>query len=237
MTRINGVHHLAISTADMKAQIEFFTGVLGAELRALYWMHGAEGVMHGFVRLHDHSYVAFVQSPAVGELSIDYGVTHAGTPGGTSAPGTLQHLAFNVDDAEQLLAMRDRIRRAGLQVMGPIEHGFCTSIYFAGPEGLTLEVSTSPAAIDGDAWIDPEVASAAGIGADDVARFVAPPAPSGAASPVSQPEFDPALPHMAFTGDRGAYLMGLSDEELGALLSETTPPVPAPAQPGASARS
>ena len=35
----NGVHHLAISTKDIKKQIEFFTDVLGGELKALYWMH------------------------------------------------------------------------------------------------------------------------------------------------------------------------------------------------------
>ena len=30
----NGVHHLAIATADIKAQIEFFSDVLGMELMA-----------------------------------------------------------------------------------------------------------------------------------------------------------------------------------------------------------
>ena len=39
----NGVHHLAVCTGDIKAQIEFFTDVLGAELKALYWMHGVDG--------------------------------------------------------------------------------------------------------------------------------------------------------------------------------------------------
>jgi catechol 2,3-dioxygenase-like lactoylglutathione lyase family enzyme len=34
-TRPNGVHHLAVSTADIKPQIEFFTDVLGCELVAL----------------------------------------------------------------------------------------------------------------------------------------------------------------------------------------------------------
>ena len=38
---INGIHHLAIATRDIKAQIEFFSDVLGAELVALYWMHGS----------------------------------------------------------------------------------------------------------------------------------------------------------------------------------------------------
>ena len=49
----NGVHHLAICTADIKRQIEFFTDVLGAELKALYWMHGVEGAWHGFLRLNE----------------------------------------------------------------------------------------------------------------------------------------------------------------------------------------
>ena len=34
MTRANGLHHLAISTGNMKAQIEFFSDVLGKIGRA-----------------------------------------------------------------------------------------------------------------------------------------------------------------------------------------------------------
>ncbi len=40
--RVQGLHHLAISTADIKSQIDFFTDKLGMELVALYWMHGAK---------------------------------------------------------------------------------------------------------------------------------------------------------------------------------------------------
>ena len=64
----NGVHHLAISTSNIKAQIEYFTDVLGCELVALYWMHGVPNTFHGFLKLNDASYVAFVQSPAVAEI-------------------------------------------------------------------------------------------------------------------------------------------------------------------------
>ena len=53
--------------------------------------------------------------------------------------GTMQHVAFNVDAFEDLMALRDRIRDRGVQVFGPIDHGFVQSIYFAGPEGLALE--------------------------------------------------------------------------------------------------
>ena len=36
MNKVEGLHHLAISTANMKEQIEFFTDKLGMELVALY---------------------------------------------------------------------------------------------------------------------------------------------------------------------------------------------------------
>jgi catechol-2,3-dioxygenase len=55
----------------------------------------------------------------------------------------MQHVAFNVDGIEDLLAMRDRIRNRGLNVFGPLNHGLCHSIYFAGPEHLSLEIATA----------------------------------------------------------------------------------------------
>jgi len=118
--RVNGVHHLAISTADMKGQIEFFSDVLGAELVGLFWMHGVPGGLHGFLRLHDKSYMSFVELPANHDVEPELGVTHAGSGAGPSAPGTQQHLAFNVDSLDDLLAMRDRIRSRGINVMGYI---------------------------------------------------------------------------------------------------------------------
>ena len=51
MNKVEGLHHLAICTADMKAQIEYFTEKLGMELQALYWMHGVENTFHAFLRL------------------------------------------------------------------------------------------------------------------------------------------------------------------------------------------
>ena len=36
MNKVAGLHHLAICTANMKEQIEFFTDKLGMELQALY---------------------------------------------------------------------------------------------------------------------------------------------------------------------------------------------------------
>ena len=226
MTKLNGVHHLAICTADIKSQIAYFTDVLGMELVALYWMHGVEGAWHGFLKLNDRSSIAFVQTPEVGGIAPEIGKTHSGSPGGACAPGAMQHVAFNVDTEAELLAMRDRIRSRGVDVFGHIDHGFCKSIYFAGPENLTLEVSTSEgAAIDAGAWIDPEVAALAGISPDELARFKTPARFVESAQPVPQPAFDPAKPHMAYPPKVYSALFGASDADIFRRMSETEPPV------------
>ena len=143
MGQLNGVHHLALMTADVKEQIEFFSDVLGMKLKALYWMHNVDGFFHAFMELNKSCSVAFVQAPPVKDIPMEYGVTHAGNPVKPCAAGVMQHLAFNCDSDDELLNMRDRIRAKGVRVLGPLDHGFCKSIYFGGPENLVLEVSTS----------------------------------------------------------------------------------------------
>lgn len=225
MTQPNGVHHLAITTADIKTQIDYFNDVLGCELVALYWMHGVQGAWHGFMKLNDASYVAFVQMDAIKDIEPIPGVTHAGNGGGTSAPGTMQHVAFNVDTYDELLAMRDRIRSRGINVMGPIHHGMCDSIYFGGPEGLTLEVATSTEAIDGNHWIDPEVVGLANIDAEELARFRAPAAFERPTAAVPNPPIDPNKPHMVYPPAVYQAIMSMPDDEVADRFSVTEPPV------------
>src|SRR5437773_701552 len=87
MPKANDLHHLAIATADIKTQIEFFSDVLGMELVALYWMHGVDGCFHGFMKLHDRASIAFVQTPDNHKIPPEIGVTHAGNPGGSCEAG------------------------------------------------------------------------------------------------------------------------------------------------------
>ncbi len=226
MIRCNGVHHLAVSTANIKTQIEFFSDVLGMELVALYWMHGVEGAWHGFLKLNDHSYLAFVQTPEIEKLERVLGVSHSGSPGAASAGGTMQHLALNVDSLDELLALRDRIRSRGITVVGPIHHGMCDSIYFAGPEDLSLEISTSQKAIDGRAWIDPEVVALAGISPAELARYKTPEPIAATGGKLPQPPLDRSKPVMR-GWPPGLYeaLAAMPDEEFTARMSETEPPV------------
>jgi len=224
-SRISGVHHLAVSTADMKRQIEFFTDVLGSELVGLFWMHGVPGGKHAFLRLNDHSYLSFVDLPANHEAQPQIGVSHAGNGAGPSAPGTTQHLAFRVDTLDELLAMRDRIRSRGVNVMGYIDHGLCQSIYFAGPEGLTLEVATSDQAIDANAWIDPEVLEVYGINEQELARYVTPADYQGEGGAVPQPPIDPDQPHLDYPAESYEKMMMTPDEVVLEFASYAEPPV------------
>jgi catechol 2,3-dioxygenase-like lactoylglutathione lyase family enzyme len=225
MTRANGLHHLAISTGNMKAQIEFFSDVLGMELVALYWMHGVEGTWHGFMRLNDTASVAFVQNDKIKATKPQLGISHAGNPGLPTAPGAMQHVAFNVDSDEELLNMRDRIRSRGVNVIGPLDHGMCKSIYFAGPEGLCLEIATSAKAIDARAWIDPEVQALAGINNDELARFKAPASYKGEQGAVKQPPYDATKPHQVYPPDTYKFLLSMSDDDVLRRLSVSEPPV------------
>lgn len=230
MAKPNALHHLAISTGKMKEQIEFFTDVLGMELVALYWMHGVKGAWHGFLKLNDSCSIAMVAMDKIREIEPAWGVSHAGNPGLPSAPGTMQHLALNVDTEEELLAMRDRIRSRGINIFGPLDHGFCKSIYFAGPEGLCLEIATSSGqAIDARAWIDPEVVALAGITPEELKKYTSPAAYDGKGGAVAQPAIDPSKPHMRYE-DQNAYrkLMTTPDEEVTRRMSEPTPPVAVP---------
>ena len=226
MSKLTGLHHMAICTSNMKAQIEFFTDVLGMELVALYWMHGVANTWHGFLRMNDESCVAFVQNEKIGAIQSELGVTHSGNPGGPCAGGVMQHVAFRVDNGAELMAMRDRIRSRDVPVMGPIDHGFCKSIYFAGPENLSLELSYSNEAINADAWIDPEVVALAGIEAEELARFRRPAEYQDEGGTVAQPDLETAGPRMVWpTEEQYRAVMSLSDAETSASMDDTEPPV------------
>jgi catechol 2,3-dioxygenase-like lactoylglutathione lyase family enzyme len=227
MVQPTGIHHIAVMTGDMKKQIAFFSDVLGAPLVAIFDMHGVPGGIHAFLKLDDGCYFSLVQLPETAETPITLGVTHAGTGAGNSAGGTMQHLAFGVADEARLLAMRDRIRTKGVNVIGPLDHGMCKSIYFAGPEQLTLEVACPGMAVTADRWVDPAVLAKVGISAEEAAGFAAPDSYDGAGGTVKQPGYDPAQPHMAYPEDRYKMMISLPDEVLASMPQHNEPPVPA----------
>jgi hypothetical protein len=136
----------------------------------------------------------------------------------------MQHVALNVDTEADLLAIRDRVRSTGHCIVGPIDHGFCKSIYMAAPEGITLEFCTSDGRrIDEEAWIDPEVMRLAGITREELEALKHPASFVSEGGKVAQPPIDPSKPILKVPIFKAALTM--SDQEVLEKLSETTPPV------------
>lgn len=225
MIKPNGIHHIAIMTGDMKRQIEFFSDVLGCRLVAIFDMHGVPGGFHAFLHLDDDCSFSLVQLPGTGEIPIEIGKTHAGSGAGNAAPGTMQHLAFKVGTREDLLSIRDRIRTKGVNVIGPINHGMCQSIYFAGPEQLALEVAWSDAAIEPRRWIDPAVLAKIGVSPEEAARLAAPDPYEGEGGTVAQPPYDPDKPHPVMPEAMYRQILAAPDEAIWAMASYAEPPV------------
>lgn len=222
----DGIHHIAIMSADMKAQLAFFTQVMGFPLKGLFEMHGVPGGKHAFLEMGPDSYFSVVELAGIGEIPSTIGVTHAGTGAGKCAKGLVQHIAFRAPDEEGLIAIRDRIRAHGVPAIGPIGHGFCKSIYFAGPEGLTLEVACAVSDIDPARWIDPAMLAECGISDTEAATFKAPP-PYAGDSPVAQPAYDPAVPNLAYPEAALKQMLAAPDAAITAQGSYNEPPVPA----------
>jgi catechol 2,3-dioxygenase-like lactoylglutathione lyase family enzyme len=227
MIKPNGIHHIAIMSGDIKKHIEFFSDVLGCRLVAIFDMHGVPGGLHAFLHLEDHCSFSVVQLPGTADVPVQLGITHAGTGAGVSAPGTMQHLALRVGNHADLLAMRDRIRHKGVNVIGPLDHGMCQSIYFAGPDQLTLEIACSQVAIDPARWVDPAVLAKAGISAEEAARYISPDDYAGEGGSVAQPPYDPARPHMAYPEAMYRQMIAAPDAVIAAMASYAEPPVPA----------
>jgi catechol 2,3-dioxygenase-like lactoylglutathione lyase family enzyme len=224
----NGIHHLALSTNDMRKQIDFYTQVCGLELTGLFTMHGTQGAYHCFLKLNDSCYLSFVQTNDGADKRPVEGTSHAEHVIAGVAPGAMQHVALTVPTQAALIAMRNRIRAAGYQVIGPIGHGICDSIYLFAPEDTILEFVSAEkrAALDPELWIEPEIQHALGIGDDDLVRYTHPVPPAVGGPPVPQPPFDPAkqrrpLPVPPQMLERVA---SMTDEQVREMLTWEEPP-------------
>jgi catechol 2,3-dioxygenase-like lactoylglutathione lyase family enzyme len=88
--------------------------------------------VHLFFEMTDGSSVAF----------FDLGDNTASEPS-PNTPRWVNHLALRVDSVEAVHTALDRLRGAGLDVIGPVDHdGFVVSIYFFDPNGIRLELTT-----------------------------------------------------------------------------------------------
>ena len=143
-----GVHHLALTTEDMRTTVDFYTRVVGMPLvHAMKVPPGIgtgpgnrgnppyEEIRHYFFDMGNDSLLAFFEIPPGAE-------PHAKR----DAIGGMQHVAFAITPA-QFAAMEERLRAASVPFDGPIDilPGL-VSIYFLDPNGIRLEACCQPKA-------------------------------------------------------------------------------------------
>lgn len=144
-----GVHHLALTTEDMKTTIDFYVNVVGMPLvHAMKVPPGLgtgpanrgnppyEEIRHYFFDMGNDSLLAFFEIPRGAEPRAK-----------RDAIGGMQHVAFAVTP-ESFSAIQKRLKAAGVQYDGPIEilPGLM-SIYFYDPNnGIRLEACCQPEA-------------------------------------------------------------------------------------------
>lgn len=136
-----GVHHLALTTEDMRTTTEFYVDVVGMPLvHAMKVPPGIgagpgnrgnppyEEIRHYFFDMGNDSLLAFFEIPKGEKPRSD-----------RDAIGGMQHCAFAVTP-DQLEALRQRLDAAGRRYDGPVDilPGL-VSIYFLDPNGIRLE--------------------------------------------------------------------------------------------------
>ena len=133
---VKSLHHAAYRCKDAKETAKFYTEVLGLKYTMAYSADGVPSTgersphFHLFFEMEDGSCVAFFEVPESPEMGFD-----------PNTPDWVQHLALRVASEEEQLAAKKRMEEMGIEVLGPVDHGICQSIYFHDPNGHRLELA------------------------------------------------------------------------------------------------
>jgi catechol 2,3-dioxygenase-like lactoylglutathione lyase family enzyme len=130
------LHHIALACRDVEATHRFYGEILGLELVHTEVQKLRRGVVrHFFYDLGDGSSIAFFDLNGVGEpepiktaISTDLGL-----------PAWVNHVALRVDAARRA-ELTGRLAAAGIEPALELDHDWCSSSYYADPNGILIEL-------------------------------------------------------------------------------------------------
>ena len=142
-----GVHHLALTTEDMKATTEFFVDIIGMPLvHAMKVPAGLgtgpnnrgnppyEAIRHYFFDMGNDSLLAFFEIPKGAEPAAN-----------RNAIGGMQHVAFVVTE-KRFYEIEQRLKMNGIKYNGPTPQlPGLIGLYFFDPNGIRMEMACQPA--------------------------------------------------------------------------------------------
>lgn len=142
---IQRLNHVAYRCRDARETTEFYRDVLGLRLAHVIVQDRVPSTgelaphCHVFFEMGDGSWVAFFD--LIDQARVDQ----------ETDPDWAQHLALEVPSVEVLEERLAALRSHGIDVLGPVDHGFIRSIYFHDPSGHRLELAArthEPDALD-----------------------------------------------------------------------------------------
>lgn len=135
---IQGIHHVAYRCHDALETVRFYRDVLGMPFKLAIAEDQVPSTgepdpyMHVFMDAGGDNVLAFFELPNSPPMDRDQ-----------NTPEWVQHIAFQLADLDALQAMQTRLEAAGLDVLGPVNHGIFDSIYFFDPNGHRLEFAVN----------------------------------------------------------------------------------------------
>jgi catechol 2,3-dioxygenase-like lactoylglutathione lyase family enzyme len=129
---IHSLHHMAFRCRDSEETRAFYEDVIGLELAAALPIEATKTgrpvrVLHTFFRMHDGSFLAFFEVP---EAPFEFKSQHDFD----------LHIALRADE-EAVERATAAARARGLEIRGPSDHEFITSVYFRDPNGYVVELA------------------------------------------------------------------------------------------------
>ncbi len=132
------IHHVAYRCKDAKETVNFYRDLLGMEFKLAIAEDRVPSTgepdpyMHVFLDAGMGNVLAFFELPNAPQMDRDH-----------NTPEWVQHIAFEVNSLADLMAYKERLEAAGLDVVGPTNHGIFDSIYFFDPNGHRLELAAN----------------------------------------------------------------------------------------------
>lgn len=129
---IRGLHHAAYRCRDSEETRRFYEEFLGLPMVNAFEIRETKSgratrALHSFYALDDGSCIAFFEAR---DMPFDFKDQHDFD----------LHIALEVNH-DDLHAMLERGRRAGIETRGVSDHGFIDSIYFRDPNGYVVELT------------------------------------------------------------------------------------------------
>lgn len=129
--RLTGLHHVTAICRDLERTTAFYRDVLGLALveetvndddpSTRHFWFGAADAAPGTL-------ITFLEYPEM--------------PEGVVGTGSVHHVAFAVDTADEQLAWRDYLRDRGVHCTDVFDRGPFRSIYVRDPDGHIVEIAT-----------------------------------------------------------------------------------------------